>query len=186
MQFLNSDEYFSQMLGLDGGRYKRLVGDVKAALAQEGSAQVRLALSLYHFKSAIRRRRTTSFFKYCSSELKLDRTQITRYIRVIEEFGNAERSGLAEEYTEYSFSLLLELLTIPKEERSKVSPYCTVKNVREFRRVLERKDEPDEEEEAPPSDRYIRFKKWKRSDLCEKILALEKELEAEKEINRKR
>lgn len=185
MQFLNSDEYFSQMLGLDSERYKKLSGDVHAALKEENDGRVRIGVSLYRFKSAIRKRRTTSFFQYCARQFKLDRTQVTRYIRVIEEFGNEDKSSIADEYAEYSFSLLQELLTIPREERYKVSSAWTVKNVRELRRVLERQDEPDEDEDAPPSDRYIRFKKWKRSDLCEKILALEEELAAQKEIIRK-
>ena len=182
MQFLSSDEYFSQSLGLDSERYKKLVGEVTAALSAENNGRIHVSVALYRFKCSVKRRRTTSFYQFCAQVFKLDRTQVVRYIRVIEEFGNAEKEGLADEYKEFNFSLLLERLTIPREERYKVSPAWTVKNIREFRRVLERRDEEEEDEEAPPSDRYIRFKKWKRSDLCEKILALEKELGETKEI----
>lgn len=174
--YLTTDQYYASMLGLQDERYKSLLEGVRAALLKEREGRVSVGASLYAFYHSIKKRRATSFYKFCEAVFQLDRTTVQKHIRVFEEFGNADKTAISDEYKEYSYSLLVELLTIPAGDRYKVGPTWTVKNVRELRRVLERSDaEEEEDEEAPPSDRYIRFKKWKRSDLCEKILSLEKE-----------
>ena len=172
--YISTNQYFAGLLGLGGDKYQALVEGVKLALAKEQDGRVQVGASLYAFYHAVKRRRANSFYKVCEEVFKLDRSEVSRYVRVMEEFGNEEHTEIAEEYKDYSFSLLAELLTIPRSERHKISPSWTRKNVREFRRVLERDGVEEEEEEAPP-DRYVRFKKWKRADLCERILELEKE-----------
>lgn len=183
--YIGTDKYYADLLGLDGNRYQTLVVGVRAALKAEKEGRVQVGASLYAFYHSVKKRRTNSFYEVCSKLFKLDRTEVSRYVSVMEEFGNADHTAIAEVYAAYSFSLLVELLSIPKAERHKISPDWTRKNVREFRRVLERDGVSDENEEEAPPDRYIRFKKWKRSDLCEKILELERELDALKETKRK-
>ena len=179
--YLNSEKYYASMLGLGDDAYGQHVSQVKSALGLKREACVRVGASLYAFYHAIKRRRQNNFYKVCDDVFKLDKSQVSRYVRVMEEFGNEDHTGIAEEYTDYSFMLLMELLTIPKEERHKVNASQTVRNVRELRRVLERDSasDPDAADEAAdcPPDRYARFKRWKRADLCEKILKLEKQIE---------
>lgn len=174
--YISSDKYYADLLGLGLDKYKERVESVRGALLKEQDGRVQVGASLYAFYHSIKKRRTNSFYTVCDQVFKLDRSEVSRYIKVLEEFGNDAHDGIAEEYKDYSFALLVELLTIPKAERHKISPSWTRKNVREFRRVLERAGVEEEEEEAPPG-RYVRFKKWKRADLCEKILELERQLE---------
>ena len=176
--YIGTDKYYADLLGLGGDRYQTLVRDVRAALKAEQEGRVQVGASLYAFYHSVKKRRMNSFYEVCSQIFKLDRTEVSRYVSVMEEFGNADHTAIAEAYAAYSFSLLVELLSIPRAERHKISPDWTRKNVREFRRVLERDGVSDENEEEAPPDRYVRFKKWKRSDLCEKVLELERELDA--------
>ena len=175
--YLSSDKYNADRLGLSVEKFQGFVEPVKAALAKADDGRVQIGVSLYAFYHGVKRRRLSGFYNVCSQVFKLDRSEVSRYIKVVEEFGNETHEGLAEEYKAYSFSLLVEIMTIPKAERHKIGPDWTVKNVREFRRVLERSGVEEESEAEKPPDRYVRFKKWKRTDLCEKIIELEKQLE---------
>jgi len=186
VSYLNTDDYFASLLGLECKRYQALVGNVKEALCREKEGRVRVGAALYAFFHSVGKRRTSNFYSVCDKVFGLERTQATRYINVIEEFGNEDHSGLAAEYEAYSFSLLMELLTIPREERHKVLPSWSVKNVRELRRVLARSGASEEDDpDAPPPDRFARFKKWKRADLCSRILELEQEVENFKSLTKK-
>lgn len=178
--FLGTDAYYSSLLGIKNEQYKALSSDLKEALSREDSARFSVCLSLYRFNKAIGKRRKCSFYRVIGEVFHLDRTQVARSIQIVEEFGNEEKNALLPEYRDFSFSLLLELLTIPRDERYKVQPSWTVRNVRELRKILENNGDLEEEEEKPP-EKYVRFKKWKRADLCDKILSLEKELEETKE-----
>ena len=182
--YLSSDKYNADLLGLGVEQFKDFVKSVKAALAKADDGRVQIGVSLYAFYHGVKRRRLSGFYDVCSRTFKLDRSEVSRYIKVVEEFGNEKHEGLAEEYKLYSFSLLVELMTIPKAERHKITPDWTVKNVREFRRVLERSGVEEESEAEKPPDRYARFKKWKRSDLCERVVQLEEELDALKKTTK--
>ena len=182
--FLGTDAYYSSLLGIKNEQYKALSSDLKEALSREDSARFSVCLCLYRFNKAIGRRRKCSFYRVIGEVFHLDRTQVARSIQLVEEFGNEEKNGLLSEYRDFSFSLLLELLTIPRDERYKVQPSWTVRNVRELRKILENNGDLEDEEEEKPPEKYVRFKKWKRADLCDKILALEKELEEMKETLR--
>lgn len=169
-------EYYAELLGLTDKHYEELSVRLKEALAAKRGGEVQVAASLYTFSRAIKARRKKSFYSICDKLYGLDRTRVERYINVMEEFGNDERTGLSPSWDAWPFGLLVELLTIPPEERHKISPDWSRRNVREFRRVIERRGCDEQEEDAPPPDRFSRFKKWKRSDLCEKILSLEEEI----------
>ncbi|MDE6852012.1 MAG: hypothetical protein K2J67_05925 [Lachnospiraceae bacterium] len=86
---------------------------------------------------------------FCQANLGLDKSAVSRCINVYREFnaggirtfGNGiETRGcsmeLAEEWQDYSYTQLCEMLPLTPEERRKVTPDMTIKQIREFKKSL--------------------------------------------------
>ena len=119
------------------------------------------------------------FFAYCEKKFKLDKTQVSRYMNIVDEFGDAAR-GFKTRYKPFGYSQLCEMLPLSDEERKEIQPDWTIKRIREYKKLLADKFRHSEieqlQQETPPqNERYIRFEKWKKRELCDKILELESE-----------
>ncbi|MBQ8141073.1 MAG: hypothetical protein IJ038_05195 [Clostridia bacterium] len=115
------------------------------------------------------------FFAVCDIEFGLDRSEVSRLMNVVDEFGKRDRKkGIRDEYKEYKYSVLVEMLPMSAEERAGVTPDMTVKQVRDLKSSLvatsqTKKQEKDEEPE--------RFKSYTRRALIDYILELEARIE---------
>ena len=84
--------------------------------------------SFYNFSGA-------NFFDYCEVYFGLDKSQVSRYMNIVSEFGDGLR-GFKDEYKEYSYSLLTEMLSLIPEQRKKVKSDWTIKQIREYKKEL--------------------------------------------------
>ena len=84
--------------------------------------------SFYNYSGA-------NFFDYCEVYFGLDKSQVSRYMNIVSEFGDGLR-GFKDEYKEYSYSLLTEMLSLTPEQRKKVKANWTIKQIREYKKEL--------------------------------------------------
>lgn len=75
------------------------------------------------------------FFAYCYDEFGLDKTQVSRYMNIVDEFGDGLR-GFKKEWEPYSYSQLCELLPLSSEQRKPIQPDWTIKRIREYKKSL--------------------------------------------------
>ena len=121
------------------------------------------------------------FFAYCFDEFGLDKTQVSRLMNIVDEFGDGLRC-FKKKWEKFGYSQLCELLPLSDEERKPVKPDWTIKKIREYKKSLSDKaqDEPKDETpetEEPPKDKYARFETWTKRELCDKIFDLEAQYE---------
>ena len=121
------------------------------------------------------------FFAYCFDAFGLDKRRVSRLMNIVDEFGDGLRC-FKKEWEPYSYSQLCELLPLSTEDRKPVKPDWTIKKIREYKKSLS--DKPLEETnvqvpdmEEPPKDKYARFEKWTKRELCDKIFDLEAQYE---------
>ena len=116
------------------------------------------------------------FFAYCYDEFGLDKTRVSRLMNIVDEFGDGLRC-FKKEWEPYSYSQLCELLPLSDEERKPVQPDWTIKKIREYKKSLVATSQQVEMElpqaEEPLKDKYARFEKWTKRELCDKIFDLE-------------
>lgn len=156
----NNNSY--SMMYVDNGDYERIVKDcdIRFGLGNCGSA---------------------FFFAYCFEKFGLDKSQVSRYMNIVDEFGDEFR-GFAKPWDKFSYSQLVELLPLSAEQRKPVKASWTIKQIRDYKKSLvatpqQNADEPTEAEE-PPQSKYVRFEKWTKNELCDKIFELEAERES--------
>lgn len=116
------------------------------------------------------------FFAYCFDEFGLDKTQVSRLMNIVDEFGDGLRC-FKKKWEKFGYSQLCELLPLSDEQRKSVKPDWTVKQIREYKKSLVATSQQVEMElpemEEPPKDKYARFVKWSKRELCDKIFDLE-------------
>ena len=116
------------------------------------------------------------FFAYCFDEFGLDKTQVSRLMNIVDEFGDGLRC-FKKKWEKFGYSQLCELLPLSDEERKPVKPDWTIKKIREYKKSLVATSQQGEielpEAEEPPKDKYARFEKWTKRELCDKIFDLE-------------
>jgi len=122
------------------------------------------------------------FFAVCEIEFGLDKSEVSRLMNVVDEFGKRDKSkGLIEKYKAYKWSVLVELLSMSPEERELVTPDMTVKQVRDLKKKLvatsQQKDD-EEEDPVPVREEPERFKKCTRLQLIDYIESLEERIRA--------
>lgn len=76
-----------------------------------------------------------NFFDYCYVTFGLEKSQVSRYMNIVDEFGDSLR-GFKDEYKDYSYSLLSEMLSLTPAQRRKVKSDWTIKQVREYKKEL--------------------------------------------------
>lgn len=116
------------------------------------------------------------FFAYCFDEFGLDKTQVSRLMNIVDEFGDGLRC-FKKKWEKFGYSQLCELLPLSDEKRKSVKPDWTIKKIREYKKSLVATSQQGEielpEAEEPPKDKYARFEKWTKRELCDKIFDLE-------------
>lgn len=116
------------------------------------------------------------FFAYCFDEFGLDKTQVSRLMNIVDEFGDGLRC-FKKKWEKFGYSQLCELLPLSDEERKPVQPDWTIKKIREYKKSLVATSQQVEmelpEAEEPLKDKYARFEKWTKRELCDKIFDLE-------------
>ncbi|MCD8308428.1 MAG: hypothetical protein LUD19_01140, partial [Clostridia bacterium] len=125
------------------------------------------------------------FFDYCEKEFDLEKSQVSRYMNIVVEFGDEGR-GFKQEWQAFSYSQLSELLPMSAEDRKKVTPDMTVKMIRELKKTLVATSQQENKggtsaAKPPENEKYERFDGWKKTQFCDRII----ELEAECEIYKK-
>lgn len=119
------------------------------------------------------------FFTYCYDMFGLDKTQVSRFMNIVDEFGN-KFIGFKKCWEKYSYSQLCELLPLTEEQRKPVKPDWTIKKIREYKKSLvatSQQEEMDLPNMETSPNKYGRFEKWTKNELCDKIFELEAERE---------
>lgn len=80
----------------------------------------------------------SSLSDFCQSNLHMDKGAVSRCIDVWKMVAKPGADGCAiqDKYSEYSYSQLVELVTLKESEREEFSPHMTVKEIRERKRDL--------------------------------------------------
>ncbi len=120
-----------------------------------------------------------NFFAVCELEFGLEKSSVSRLMNVVDEFGNGS-NGLKKEFSKYKYSVLVEMLNLSADERKGVMSEWTVSQVRDYKKKLVATSQQENEMEGlepAPKEEYPQFKKWKRNDLCRRIVELEQEIE---------
>lgn len=121
------------------------------------------------------------FFAYCYDEFGLDKTQVSRLMNIVDEFGDGLRC-FKKQWEKFNYSQLCELLPLSDKEREPVKPDWTIKKIRAYKKGLvatsqQVEMELPELEEPPKDDKYARFENWSKRELCDKIFDLETQYE---------
>lgn len=119
------------------------------------------------------------FFAYCYEKFGLDKSQVSRYMNIVDEFGDGGR-GFKKAWDKFSYSQLCEMLPLSAEERKPIKPNWTIKQIRDYKKTLAVKPQSEGKDETPeeqPPTKYARFEKWTKNELCDKIFELEAERE---------
>lgn len=126
------------------------------------------------------------FFAICDIEFGLDKSKVSRYMNVVDEFGSENREdGLDEKYRAYKWSVLEELLSLDEQQRKQIKPGMTVREVRELKKMFVAMSQQSKPKpEKPKKD--LRFKEYTRADLIKYIEELEAQLEGMKNITTKK
>ncbi len=122
---------------------------------------------------------------FAKEEYGICRTDLYNMLAVVEEFGDVD-GNIFYEGSLFTFYQLVEMLPLTYEQRKKIQPNWTIAEIRAYKKSLksvqtsgqvveEVKDEVDEVKD-PKNDRYVRFDKFSRVDLCERIIELEEYL----------
>ena len=118
------------------------------------------------------------FFAVCDVEFGLDKSKVSRYMNVVDEFGSDERSeGLYDEYRQYKWSVLEEMLSLDEKQRKYIKPDMTVREVREIKKELVAMSQQNKPKRKKP-EKNERFKGFTRKELIEYIDKLEAQIES--------
>ena len=137
-----------------------------------------------------------TFFSFCEKNFDLDKSQVSRYMNIADEFGNG-KGGLKGEWKEYSYSQLAEILPLTPEQRRDITPQMTIAMIRAYKQRLVAMSQQEEEKpkksvatsqpkvkrveitDFPSGDRmkYIKFFNMTVEQVCNRCLDLEAEVE---------
>ena len=79
----------------------------------------------------------STFFAVCDVKFGLDKSQVSRLMNIVDEFGTYDRSELRPKYQHYSYSALCEMLPLTAEEREPIEPSWTRRQIRCYKAELE-------------------------------------------------
>lgn len=126
-----------------------LTKEIKRTMKRSAQSVVQVGYMLRHvLEKKLWAERFNSFDEYLSEEFKMDYSLANRFININKKysrFGNGMTISTA--YEDYSQGLLIEMLSMPPELESRVTPDMTVKQVREMKRQAKEVKEPEEKEE---------------------------------------
>ena len=73
------------------------------------------------------------FWQFCEDRFKMDKSSVSRYMNVVDEFGDGYK-GLHKRWRDYSWSVLVEMLPMSEQARDFIKPEMTCKQVRDLKR----------------------------------------------------
>ncbi len=124
------------------------------------------------------------FFAVCEKEFGLDKSEVSRLVNVVSEFGKKPASkGLQDKYKPYKWSVLVEMLPMSEADRELITADMTIKQVRDLKKKLvatsQHKDDGIDgaEEITPEEPKPSRFEKFTRAQLIDYVEELEKQIE---------
>lgn len=189
-----------------------LIDLFKSAVWSSDSTMIAPGLSL---GGKIRGYKFTCFFmQYCEKHFGLDKSQVSRYMNIVDEFGDAMR-GYKDEWREYKYSQLVEMLSLTEAQRRDITPQMTVAEIRAYKKNLvatsQQKDNAQTQSDPKPAEpvatsqqeirriwstdfdsrdiyKYLRFCGLSVVQLCDRYLELEakyNELKASLDITNK-
>ena len=145
----------------------------------------------FYIGKATRSCNSAVLFSWAKERFGISRTSIYDALGVVDTFtvydsnrNPGERFLLSAEAKMFAYWQLVEMLSLSYDERLKIKPNWTREEIRAYKRALaELKKKKidtssDANEEKPIEDgKYLRFKKFNRKQLIDKIVELEAEIE---------
>ena len=131
------DEYTKRSFQLDA-----LENDIKCNLKKVGDAFILIGFILHeindkelwntvHYSGGNYCR---NIAQYAFVEFEFSSTMTHNLMTVAELFGNAERTGLKTEFQDFSFSQLIEMVSMPPVVWPQLAPYVTIKQMRALKK----------------------------------------------------
>lgn len=138
------------------------------------------------------------FFAYCLDKFGLEKSQVSRYMNIADEFGSKLDDGrvsFVKPWDKYGYSQLVEMLPLTKEQRENVMSDWSVRRIRDYKASLVATSQHDADQykdavatsqqdkplalpkQSRDSERYERFKGLTALQLCDQYLALEQEID---------
>lgn len=123
--------------------YDTLNGEIKRTMRRSARDMVQIGCLLKTMMDKMMWQEYYSCFDdYLRSELQMDYTMATRFMKATEKYSVGGNSmEIKEKYEGYSQAVLIEMLNMPLELEEKVTSDMTVKQVREVKRQARRKEE---------------------------------------------
>lgn len=122
--------------------YDTLNGEIKRTMRRSARDMVQIGCLLKIMMDKMMWQEHYLFFDdYLKSELQMDYTMATRFMKATEKYSVGGNSmEIKEKYEGYSQAVLIEMLNMPPELEERVTPDMTVKQVREVKRQAKQKD----------------------------------------------
>ena len=113
------------------------------------------------------------FFLVCEKEFALDKSQVSRYMNIVDEFCNIYRPEGEEnlrpmlllQWQQYSFSQLSEMLSLSEEQRKEVAPSWSVRRIREYKKGLRKRCDVATEEKEEEPEQYAKLSRAQLIDI---------------------
>lgn len=86
------------------------------------------------------------FFSACELDFDLEKSQVSRLMNVVDEFGDG-KGDLLDYWKPFSWSVLVEMLPLTYEQRKAIGVDWTVKKVKEYKKTLVATSQQTENEE---------------------------------------
>ena len=135
--------------------YSRIVKDIRECIDRVNTEKVSLGYKLkaYYESNTYRCRACDSdvtmicgsrlssnchsavFFAACELDFGLDKSQVSRLINIVDEFGDG-KGDLLECWKPFTWSVLVEMLSLTYEQRKAIGVDWTVKKVKEYKKTL--------------------------------------------------
>ena len=132
------------------------------------------------------------FFGACELDFGLDKSQVSRLMNVVDEFGDG-KGDLVDYWKPFAWSVLVEMLPLTYEQRKAIGIDWTVKKVKEYKKTLvatSQQTENDENIDFETLDAAIsgkeedRYAKCKPAEMRTLLRIRDAEIERLKEENR--
>ena len=132
------------------------------------------------------------FFGACELDFGLEKSQVSRLMNVVDEFGD-KKGDLLDYWKPFAWSVLVEMLPLTYEQRKAIGVDWTVKKVKEYKKTLVATSQQTENEEnidfelldaaisKEPEDKYA---KCKPAEMRTLLKIRDAEIERLKEENR--
>lgn len=132
------------------------------------------------------------FFGVCELDFGLEKSQVSRLMNVVDEFGNG-KGDLLDYWKPFQWSILVEMLPLTYEQRKAIGVDWTVKKVKEYKKTLVATSQQDENDDfdtdtgeiiPDTGEKEDRYAKCKPAEMRTLLKIRDAEIERLKEENR--